>query len=99
LRRFASDRSVVKLRNSATERAKPKDTASDLTHVRLGDAKEAKTVRVTEDGVLRRSPIRVSSLLDQVLNPLEKPLLCTSPFVTMSVGYPEQGVEVLGTRS
>ena len=63
--------------------------------LRVGDAVATKTVRVT-GAVVRRSPVRVSGLLDQILYPAESPLPGSSPFRSISVGYPEREIDVFG---
>lgn len=64
--------------------------------VKVGDASETKSVRVT-DGVVRRSPIRTDrGLLNQLLYPAESPLPAESPIRAISLAYPERDVDVLG---
>jgi len=74
-------------------------TAGDFTlTVRAGDRSATKTVHVG-GGVARRSPVRVSpGLVDQLLYPSEPPLDDTSPVTSVTVGYPEPGLDVLGMR-
>ena len=73
--------------------------AGDFTlTVRAGDRAAAKTVHVG-GGVVRRSAVRVSrGLVDQLLYPSESPLEDDSPVRSISVGYREPGVDVLGVR-
>jgi hypothetical protein len=57
---------------------------------------EAKSVRVG-DGIVRRSPIRVSpSFLDLLLYPAESPLPADSPFQSISVAYPDRDIDMFG---
>jgi len=73
--------------------------AGDFTlTVRAGDRAAVKTVHVG-GGVVRRSAVRVShGLVDQLLYPSESPLEDDSPVRSISVGYREPGVDVLGVR-
>jgi hypothetical protein len=64
--------------------------------VKVGDASETKSVRVT-DAVVRRSPIRTDrGLLNQLLYPAESPLPAESPIRAISLAYPERDVDVFG---
>lgn len=56
--------------------------------VKSGGEVLAKSVRVS-DGVVRRSPRRVSSLVDQFLYPVEAPIAGTSAVRSIAIGYPE----------
>jgi len=57
-------------------------------HVKTGGKSFGKTVRVT-DRTIRRSPLRATSIADQFLYPVEKPLAKDGPIRTISVTYPE----------
>jgi hypothetical protein len=64
--------------------------------VRAGSDSYTKTVRVSDD-VVRRSPIRHSGgFLDSVLYPAEKPLPSDAPIESISIIYPEPGIDVFG---
>ena len=55
-----------------------------------------KTVRVTDD-VVRRSPARTEArFLDQLLYPAEAPLERNGPIKSITVGYPEAEINLLG---
>ncbi|MGE0460581.1 MAG: hypothetical protein AB7Q16_04360 [Vicinamibacterales bacterium] len=73
--------------------------AGDFTlTVRAGGLAATKTVHVG-DGVVRRSPVRAShGLVDQLLFPSEPPLDDDSPVTSITLGYPEPGLDVLGVR-
>jgi hypothetical protein len=64
---------------------------------RVGGSEVDKTVHVA-DGPARRSPVRVSSLLDQLLYPSEPPVPEDAPVSHIALPYPERGVAVLGWR-
>jgi hypothetical protein len=73
--------------------------AGDFTViVRAGGREAAKAVRVSDE-VARRSPVRVSpGLVNQLLYPSEPPLGDESPVRSITIGYPEPGLDVLGAR-
>jgi hypothetical protein len=67
-------------------------------NVRDGGRSATKTVLVSND-LARRSPVRVSpGLVDQLLYPSEPPLGDESPVTTITIGYPEPGIDVLGVH-
>lgn len=68
--------------------------AYELT-LHVGDASVTKTVVVSAD-VVRRSPWRVSSIVDQLLYPAEAPLDAASHVEWIQVTYPERSIAVLG---
>ncbi len=74
-------------------------SAGDFTvTVRAGDHASTKTVHVS-DTIARRSPLRVShGLLDLLLYPSEPPLDASGPIQSISLTYPEPGLDVLGFR-
>lgn len=52
---------------------------------------------VSSDRIVRRSPIRVApTFLDQLLYPAEDPLPAASPIESITLGYPEAEVSLLG---
>ena len=55
----------------------------------------AKTVHAS-DGPARRSPFRVSGLIDLLLYPSEPPLPSDAPVSRIAVPYPDAGLDVLG---
>ena len=65
--------------------------------IRTGSSELAKTVHVST-GAARRSPVRVSGLIDQLLYPSEPPLPADSVATEIAAPYPEPGLEVLGWR-
>ena len=65
--------------------------------IRTGSSELAKTVQVST-GAARRSPFRVSGLIDQLLYPSEPPLPADSVATEIALPYPEPGLEVLGWR-
>jgi uncharacterized membrane protein (DUF106 family) len=65
--------------------------------VKTGGETFAKSVRVTEETV-RRSPMRVSSMADQFLYPVEKPFAKSDPIRSISVAYPEDPEVLLMPR-
>lgn len=73
--------------------------AGDFTlTVRDGGRSATKAVHVGS-GVARRSPVRVPyGLVDQLLYPSEPPLDDRSPVTSITLGYPEPGLSVLGAR-
>lgn len=58
---------------------------------RVGEERVTKSVRVS-DRIVRRSPYRVKSQLDQLLFPAEPPLAQASPVAGISLDYPETGM-------
>ena len=65
--------------------------------VRLEGESFTKSVRVTERTV-RRSPLRVTSVGDQLLYPVEEPLAKDGPIRSISVAYPEDPEVLLMPR-
>jgi hypothetical protein len=65
--------------------------------VRVGGTEVTKSLRVA-GGAARRSPFRVSSLVDQLLYPSEPPLPASGPIAEIALPYPEPGLRVLGWR-
>lgn len=66
--------------------------------VRIGSATATKTLQVSSRPA-RRSPRRVSAgLLDQLLYPSEPPLSEDSPIASITLAYPEAGIQVAGWR-
>ena len=64
--------------------------------VRAGNSSGTKTVHVS-DRPARRSTTRVSpGLVDQFLNPAERPLDDAGPIASIAVTYPEAAIDVLG---
>jgi hypothetical protein len=64
--------------------------------LRLDGQEYAKTAQVS-DAVRRRSPVRLGpGLVNQLLYPAEDPLPGESPIASITVGYAEDGVSVLG---
>lgn len=59
--------------------------------VGLGGESWDKSVRVSE-AVVRRSPLRPSGLLDQLLYPAEPPLPAASPIESIALDYPDTGI-------
>jgi hypothetical protein len=68
-----------------------------LLTVRVGGTEVTKSLRVA-GGAARRSPFRVSSLVDQLLYPSEPPLPANGPIAEIALSYPEPGLNVLGWR-
>jgi hypothetical protein len=68
-----------------------------LVTIRTGSSELAKTVHVST-GAARRSPVRVSGLIDQLLYPSEPPLPADSVATEIALPYSEPGLEVLGWR-
>ncbi len=63
--------------------------------VRIGGEAFGKRVRVTE-AVVRRAPVRPSSrVVDQLLNPAERPLPADAPVQSITVTYPEARIGFL----
>ena len=94
------DTGAVELAGSAEVlwRITPQGRGDFTLTVRAGDRAATKTVRVSDE-VARRSPLRVShGLADQLLYPSEPPLGDESPVTSITVGYPEPGMDVLGMR-
>jgi len=65
--------------------------------VRLDGKSYPKSVRVT-DRTVRRSPLRVTTVGDQILYPVEKPLAKDGPIRSISVAYPEDPEVLLMPR-
>jgi hypothetical protein len=64
--------------------------------LRLGPREYTKTVQVSP-AVRRRSPVRFApGFLNELLYPAEEPLPKGSPVESITVGYPEASVSVLG---
>lgn len=61
----------------------------------LGGVTYRKSARVS-DAVVRRAPLRPSSLLDQLIDPAETPLPAAAPIAAILVGYPDGTVNILG---
>ncbi len=60
--------------------------------MRIGDEVFGKGVLVTE-GVVRRAPVRPSNrFVDQLFNPVERPLPGDAPVESITVTYPEAQV-------
>ncbi len=64
-------------------------------HFSAGQEGITKTVRVT-DAIVRRSPIRVSGFLAELVYPAERPLPRDSPFESIEVIYPDAYVSAFG---
>lgn len=70
--------------------------AGDYTlSIRAGSQVERKSLHVS-DGLARRSPFRVSGLVDQFLYPAEPPLPASGAIARLAVTYPEAAIEMLG---
>jgi uncharacterized membrane protein (DUF106 family) len=65
--------------------------------VRVRETSFSKSVRVTDD-VVRRAPVRPRTILQQLLNPVEAPLPAGAPIKSITVGYPDADVSLLGWR-
>lgn len=65
---------------------------------RVGGTELAKTVHVS-DGAARRSPLRVSGLINLLLYPSEPPLPAESGVSEIALTYSEPGVDILGWRA
>lgn len=64
---------------------------------RVGGTELTKAVRVS-NGAVRRSPLRVSGLVNQLLYPSEPPLPADGPAAEIVLPYPERGLNILGWR-
>ena len=62
--------------------------------IRAGDETFSKSLLVSNDTV-RRSPMRVTSALDQLLYPVEKPLPKQGPVQSIELSYPEDAYVLL----
>jgi len=79
----------------ANWRIAARDPGDHELRVRIGDEVFAKRVRVT-DAVVRRAPVRPSKrILDQLLNPAERPLPAGAPVESITVTYPHATIGVL----
>jgi uncharacterized membrane protein (DUF106 family) len=76
-------------------RVRPAEPGRYEVRVKVGSESYTKSMQVA-GGVVRRSPVRVSTLLDQLLYPSEPPLPGNGPVSAISVAYPEQDVGVFG---
>jgi hypothetical protein len=75
----------------------PMEPGDHTLTARVGGTEVAKIVRVS-GGAARRSPFRVSGLIDQLLYPSEPPLPAESGVTLIALPYPEPGLDVLGWR-
>jgi hypothetical protein len=78
-------------------RVRPTAPGDYVLDVRVDGTQLTKTLHVS-DTVARRSPVRVSRLLDQLLYPSEPPLPSDGPVAEIRLPYPEPGLDVLGLR-
>jgi uncharacterized membrane protein (DUF106 family) len=65
--------------------------------VRVGERSFSKLVLVTDD-VVRRAPVRPRTIPQQLLNPVEVPLPAGAPIESITIGYPDADVSLLGWR-
>lgn len=83
--------------NEVLWRIVPEEPGDYLVTVRGAGAELTKTIHVSTDAA-RRSPFRVSRLIDQLLYPSEPPLPPDGAASEIAVPYPEPGLDVLGWR-
>ena len=84
--------------NEVAWRIRAKDTGEHQLQLRVGDAAFSKRVDVS-NSIVRRSSVRASgSLVDQLLYPAEAPIR-DGPVRSISVGYPEAEVSLLGWKT
>jgi uncharacterized membrane protein (DUF106 family) len=77
-------------------RITPREPGEYELRLRVGGESFTKSVRVSSD-VVRRSPVRLGgSFLNQLLYPAEAPLPGGSAIASISLGYPERDVRILG---
>ena len=76
-------------------RVRPAEPGRYDVRVKVGSETYTKSMQVA-GGVVRRSPVRVSTLIDQVLYPSEPPLPGNGPVSAITVAYPEQDVGIFG---
>jgi hypothetical protein len=76
----------------------PVEQGDYTVRLTAGERTASKTVHVS-DAIGRRSPVRVSrDLITQLLYPSESPLDAGGPVSSISIAYPEAGVDILGFR-
>ena len=75
----------------------PVEPGDHTLTARVGGTEISKTVRVS-DSAARRSPFRVSGLIDQLLYPSEPPLPAEAGVTLIALPYPEPGVDIFGWR-
>jgi uncharacterized membrane protein (DUF106 family) len=81
--------------NEVLWRVVPATPGDYLLTIRAGGATESKTLHAS-GGPARRSPLRSSNVLDQLLYPSEPPLAPPSPIARIAVTYPDAGIAVFG---
>jgi uncharacterized membrane protein (DUF106 family) len=81
--------------NQAAWRIVPEVPGDYELEIRVGDEQYSKSVTVS-DRVVKRSPIRSDSLLDQILYPGEPGFPSDAPVAAIEVMYPEAEVNFLG---
>ena len=70
----------------------------ELAIVAPDGSRTTKSLRVS-DRIVRRSPKRGSTLLDQLVYPAEAPLEAGSPFASITLDYPEGEVNMFGWQT
>jgi uncharacterized membrane protein (DUF106 family) len=76
-------------------RIAPKEAGAYEVRIQVGQERFTKSVRVSPD-VVRRSPVRVSGFLNEVLYPAESPLPGDGALTSISIAYPERDIRIFG---
>jgi hypothetical protein len=83
--------------NEVVWRLTPIEPGDFSLRLHVGNAQYEKSVHASST-VARRSPLRVSGVINALLYPSERPLPADGPVTEIRVPYPEPGLDVLGYR-